>query len=438
MNNVFIIFLSLSFSGSLMILAMLLCKHVWKDRLSRQWQYYIWLVVIARLLLPFASEPNLTGNIFQTVGHAPQQQQELAPSMEDRSSLHMEQNGQVKSIALLVNNLWLIWLIIAFGLLIRKITLYQSFVRYVKAGQTYVSDTKLLDLLSVLTEQAGMKQPVELCVNPLISSPLLIGFFRPCIVLPGTDISEKDFRYTVLHELTHHLRRDMFYKWLVQATVCLHWFNPLVAVMSREINRACEFSCDEAMIAKLDSSSAQEYGKTLLDTMVKAGSYKEALASVTLNSNKEMLKERLGAIMNFKKKSRLNTACSTMLTAIFLCMATVTGAYAAANPDTVDANTDTAAVGTVVINLSNNNGQTNLIHSSSFEASDGQVLTLETKSTIKGTVNLVLFSPSYQEQRITFGGSNDTVTVNLSEGTWAYNCTGFFDSGDISITGTVQ
>lgn len=124
---------------------------------------------------------------------------------------------------------------IAFNLLIRKIAVYQSFVSYVKAGRILVSDIKLLDRLTVLAGPAGIKKPVELCVNPLISSPLLIGFFRPCIVLPGADISENDFRYTVLHELTHFRRRDMFYKWLVQITVCLHWFNPLVSIMSREI-----------------------------------------------------------------------------------------------------------------------------------------------------------------------------------------------------------
>ena len=233
----------------------------------------------------------------------------------------------------------------------------------------------------------------------------------------------------------------MFYKWLAQLTICLHWFNPLVYGMGREITRACEFSCDEAIIGKLDCKSAQEYGKTLLDSMRKAGSYKESLASVTLNENKEMLKERLGAIMSFKKKSKLITAFSTVLTAALLCTAAYTGAYAAVPHDaadhTSDENTAGSAEGTVVINLSSM-GQNCLIHSSSFQASDGQVLTLEIQSTVKGNVDLFLFSPSFQEQRITIGGGDDTKTIDLSEGTWAYNCTGFFDSGDISVIGTIK
>ena len=71
--------------------------------------------------------------------------------------------------------------------------MYQSFVRYIHAGLDPVSDIEILDRLSCAAERAGVKKPVELCVNPLISSPLLLGFFRPCIVLPRADIPEKDF-----------------------------------------------------------------------------------------------------------------------------------------------------------------------------------------------------------------------------------------------------
>lgn len=56
MNDVLKTFLSLSLSGSLVILILFLCRLFWKDKVSRQWQYYIWLIVIARLLLPFAPE----------------------------------------------------------------------------------------------------------------------------------------------------------------------------------------------------------------------------------------------------------------------------------------------------------------------------------------------------------------------------------------------
>ena len=351
MNAVLKIFLSMSFSGSLLILALLLGKRFLKNKISRQWQYYIWLVVVLRLLLPFGPEVSLMGKAYQTVDQAisqaaplPQQQQpplnvpggNLAPAVgaeqhnetvnspaDDITTAHPLQDIGV----LLINHIWLMWLVAALGLLIRKITIYQGFIRYIKAGLTPVSDIQRLDELSIVAERLGIKKPIELCVNPLVSSPLLIGFFHPCIVLPNADIPEKDFRYIVLHELTHYKRRDMFYKWLVQITVCLHWFNPLVHLMSREITKACEFSCDEAVLAKMGSGNAQDYGKTLLDAMAAVGRYKENLGAVTLSENKQLLKERINAIMNFKKKSMAMRLLTGLLTLCVMFGAAFVGVY---------------------------------------------------------------------------------------------------------------
>ena len=67
MNDVLKIFMSMSISGSLLILIFLAFKHFLKDRLSRQWQYYIWILVIARMMLPFAPETNLMTTVFQKI-----------------------------------------------------------------------------------------------------------------------------------------------------------------------------------------------------------------------------------------------------------------------------------------------------------------------------------------------------------------------------------
>ena len=336
MNHAFKVFLSLSLSGSLLIPALAVCKRAVKNRVSRQWQYYIWLLVVARLLLPFAPEANLTGRLLQTVNQVAAAQTPDAQSTPEPygpAGLPLAQAAYSEqpvsgAITLLQNNIWLVWLAVTLILFVRKITIYQGFVRYVKAGQAAVADPVLLDRLAAVARQAHVMKAVELCVNPAVSAPLLIGFFRPCIVLPRRDLSEAGFRYTVLHELTHFRRRDMVYKWLVQVTICLHWFNPLVYWLGREINRACELSCDEAMIARLDARERRAYGQTLLDAMA-AGRYTEPLASVTLNEDKRLIKERIGAIMNYRKRSRLAIACTLVLTLLIGAGATAAGAYTA-------------------------------------------------------------------------------------------------------------
>lgn len=192
-----------------------------------------------------------------------------------------------------------------------------------------VSDTAILDRLALIGEQAGIKRPVELYTNGLISSPLLLGFFRPRIVLPSTDLTPTDLENTLLHELSHYKHRDMFYKWLVQLVICLHWFNPFVYLMGREVGRACELACDEAVIMALDPQGRRAYGDTLLNAIGAGGNYKDTLASIMLNKNKRLLKERLGAIMVYRKKTKLIVAISLVLTITLACGATAIGAYAA-------------------------------------------------------------------------------------------------------------
>lgn len=356
MNILFQIILSMSVSGALLIAGVLLINRFLRRKCSRRWQYYIWLLVIARLLLPFGPKASLMGNASGAVHHAvvksgtfsglEKQEKEtgmaIAPAQEEpaavdamggesaaisslqgRESDDLMQNGTIPA----KRHIGLIWFIIALGILMRKIIMYRSFIKHVMAGAEPVSDFSFEKGLSEAQRRTGVGKTVGLYVNPQVSSPMLIGFWKPCIVLPGTDISGNDFRYTVTHELMHHKRRDILYKWLVQFAVCLHWFNPLVYVMSHEISKACELSCDEAVLEILGYEHAADYGKTLLDAMAAAGGYKEPLTAVSLSANKRILRERLSAIMNDSKKSWKTRMITAGLTAGMVLGAFFVGIY---------------------------------------------------------------------------------------------------------------
>lgn len=356
MNGLLKLILSLSLSGSLLILVLFLCGPLFRDRISRRWQYYIWLVAIARLLLPFTPAVSPVGSLFQMFEQVTAEKSEASPSIPEdtmfpagfmdsgEDDFFNVNSGDTEPStgtsplpqaagSSAMQNLCFAWLAVALVLLVRKITIYQSFVRYIRSGSTEVSDTELLDRLSQTGLRAGVHRPVELYENSLISSPLLLGFFRPCIVLPSTSLPDSDFQYTILHEMTHYKMKDMFYKWLVQFAVCLHWFNPLVHLMSRRIARDCELACDEAVIANLGPENRRAYGDTLINAIGAGGNYRDSLASVTLNESRELLKERLEAIMKFKKPSKLAAAAATVCTILFCTGAAAAGAYGAVAPE---------------------------------------------------------------------------------------------------------
>ncbi len=372
MSEVWKVILSLSLSGTVLMGMLLLFCRIFQRKLSRGWQYYIWLAVVARLLIPFSGELNLTGSVFaeleQSAGqeslpaeeepHAGQENlsagteqdvgrlqesvdisQErditsvLQPEDAGRSAAasdheerlsdsgKAEQNGAEGTAA------GILWLITAAALLIRKIVIYQRFIRRMRAGSE-PADLELLERFGRIVEEMGIKRTVELRINGLASSPLLAGFIRPMVILPSAELSEKDFRYTAFHELTHYRRLDVCYKWLVQFVICLHWFNPFVRLLGRETDRACEFACDEAVVAEFTADEKRAYGDTLLHAAESGSVWRYHAGAVTLHESGKQLKGRLEAVMGYRKRTGWMKALSMTLAAGVLGSAAVLGAYA--------------------------------------------------------------------------------------------------------------
>ena len=340
MNDFMKLLLSLSVSGTLLLLLILGLKPLYKSRFSKRWQYYIWIIVALRFLLPFTPDTTIVGSLFEKPGttvitnEIPTSPNVPAPANTDNSKTEPIQAD--RDIAAAMREpfnryvcLFFIWSVFALVLFVRKITIYQGFIQYIKAGSTEVSDIKTLNLLSDCEEKLNIKTRVELSRNPLIASPIMIGFFRARIVLPACELDDKELSYIFVHELIHYKQRDMFYKWLIQIVVCAHWFNPFVYLLEKEVNKSCELSCDEKVISILDDKARREYGDTLISFLQSNNLYKSSLASVTLTEGAEQLKERLGAIMKFKKKSKGIIAITAIFSVLVCVCFFVTGAYAA-------------------------------------------------------------------------------------------------------------
>ena len=335
------ILLSLSVSGALLLLLILGLKPLYKNKFSKRWQYYIWIVVALRFLLPFTPDTTIIGSLFEKfdttaiTNEIPTPPNVPVPADTGNSKAEpIQTNREITTAAMRepVDKyvcLFFIWSALALVLFVRKVTVYQGFIQYIKAGNKEVSDIKILNLLSDCEEKLNIKTRVEISCNPLLASPMLIGFLRPRIILPAHEWEDKELSYIFVHELVHYRQRDMFYKWLIQIVVCAHWFNPFVYLLEKEVNKSCELSCDEKVISVLDDTARREYGDILISFLKSNNLYKSSLASVTLTEGAEQLKERLGAIMKFRKKSKVIIAITAIFTvAVCICFF-VTGAYAA-------------------------------------------------------------------------------------------------------------
>ena len=402
------ILLSLSVSGALLLLLILGLKPLYKNKFSKRWQYYIWIVVALRFLLPFTPDNAIVGSLFEKIdtvaitNEIPTSPNVPVPADTGNSKAEPTQTNREITTAAMREPfnkyvcLFFIWSALALVLFVRKVTVYQGFIQYIKAGNKEVSDIKILNLLSDCEEKLNIKTRVELSCNPLIASPMLIGFFRPRIILPVGELEDKELSYIFVHELTHYKQRDMFYKWLIQIIVCVHWFNPFVYLLEKEVNKSCELSCDEKVLSVLDDKAKREYGDTLISFLKSSNLYKSSLASVTLTEGAEQLKERLGAIMKFRKKSKVVIAITTIFTVAVCVCFFVTGAYAAPSANSKEKNLMPDAVP----NVENNKGYTyvqrgfysdsyiiemgwNLSDTISKEYTNSKEITLEDNSVIK-------------------------------------------------------
>lgn len=169
---------------------------------------------------------------------------------------------------------------------------------------------------------------VKLAESPLAASPLLIGPIKPLILLPPGLTDAEQLRDILAHELTHARRRDLLYKWFAAAVTSLHWFNPLMILVRREIGRLCELSCDEAATAGMDAAGRRHYGETLL--ALAAAPAKGSLLAATLCEEKDRLRERLGSIALPAKKGAAAMALSGLLAAVVCGCALISGAQSSA------------------------------------------------------------------------------------------------------------
>lgn len=333
--------LSLSASGTFLMFLLFLFPPLYEKRLGYGWQYYIWLIVALRLLLPWT----LDLGIHMTLPESRLEHSGISASVPESEPAEVlriknEQEKAVleparlqfskqfrKGITFVLQRLHILWFVTALLLLVRRVTVYQAFVKYVEAKSRAVTDIGCLEKLGTLINQHKIRKNVGLYTSSLVSSPLLVGFFHPRIVLPETELSGVDLHYILLHELMHEKRRDILYKWLIQLVMCLHWFNPFVYLMEKKVSGLCELSCDEQVIRNLDTEGKRAYGNTLLNAAGAGNSVKNPAASVSLNESGKLLKGRLEAIMNYRKKSKISKAAAFVLTVVFVLTASAAGVY---------------------------------------------------------------------------------------------------------------
>ncbi len=109
-------------------------------------------------------------------------------------------------------------------------------------------DGPMRRMLSRLTERFGMRRRISLVWSGSVDTPLLVGWFRPVIVMPLAMVSgfpRSQLELVLAHELAHLKRLDPLVNFFQVVLETLFFFHPVVHWISADVRNEREICCDQ-------------------------------------------------------------------------------------------------------------------------------------------------------------------------------------------------
>ena len=334
-------------TSSVLILALLALRQLFRRTVSRRMQYALWLLVLVRLLVPVN-----VGTLAHNVLSAAEPVQAVVEERLDTPVLYVQDGTERRPAQLLpgkesqgeplsppsdaaqsapADEYYTV------TPTYRTVTLSEALTYVWYAGMAGVGAWFLFTNLRFARALRKARTPyrVEGCRYPVylvsaLPSPCLFGVLRPAVYLNEKALQSPDaLRFVLAHEQTHARHLDPLWSLLRGVCLTVYWFDPLVwlaAVLSRE---DCELACDEGTLRALGADERTAYGKALL-TLVPVCDKPQnpLLGATTMTSGKRGLKERITRIAE-NRQAKAAAVFAVVALAALVCAVSFTGA-----PDT--------------------------------------------------------------------------------------------------------
>jgi beta-lactamase regulating signal transducer with metallopeptidase domain len=190
-----------------------------------------------------------------------------------------------------------------------------------------IADKNLCQMVNNCAKEMGIKRQVDLYINEYITTPMLTGIINPVILLPDNNINLEYAKYILSHELTHYKNKDVIVKRIAILIKTIQWFNPLIYLLIREMDKWCEYTCDEMNSYNLTNEMKKTYGMAILEAAVDIPVYSSNFGA-SLFLPKQNLKKRLMFMFN-KNKMRKKVVCISGIILIIFINAAVLFSFSA-------------------------------------------------------------------------------------------------------------
>lgn len=273
MERLFSSVLLLSCVGAVVSVILLLLKPITKKIFGSQWQYYIWFCVLVIMVLPVSFNIPVATDIYvpftQSSTPSPttiplEQEVEVDEiSNENTGDTVVPETIPKKKVSYvsIFKVLSYVWILGAGIFFVGGIISYIRFLRTVKRESETISCPRLEEI----KRNKGIKREIRVKSTQMLNAPLMVGIFRPILLLPNKKVNGQELDFILHHELTHFKRCDLLLKWFSFLVNSFHWFNPFVYMVVKQINEECEISCDLSVTKNLSEDDKKGYMNTIIN-----------------------------------------------------------------------------------------------------------------------------------------------------------------------------
>ncbi|MBD5103336.1 MAG: M56 family metallopeptidase [Ruminococcaceae bacterium] len=279
----------------------LLLSKTLKNVQSSKWRYYSWILILIGFITPY--KPDF-GSSAVNIDVSQTNETALYGNIGDRYFM-------INRSEILLYIVFIVWLTGVIAVLGAAFLKQRSFIRSVK---------RLAVPVPYGVKKAAERLAINMCVTAdvkvitvkEIASPMVVGMFKPLLILPDRSFTVKELHLILKHELVHIKRHDLLIKAFMVLCEAVHWFNPFVRFFIRAAEQECELYCDETVMKNESAEFKKMYCRSILNTVSAErkinGRLIPALSS-NFYFNKHGLKHRIKMILSFNKKYKLGFLC---------------------------------------------------------------------------------------------------------------------------------
>jgi len=323
--NIFELILLSSLIGSVIVFMILITKGIFRNKLNFTFKYYIWLILIIKLIIPFGPQSPLnisdlyknfhvqsTTNIVTQSNYSKELTNADLGDSDLISAVHPYNNTVISNtIRIPLNNIfnfekmfcfiWMFGVTLSIGILVIGNKKLKNIVR------TSIKNinSKHNEILKKCMKDMNIRTEVELTYSKKISSPSLCGLFKPKILIPvsiaAANICDEEFKHIIMHELTHLKSKDIAINWAINLLSIIYWFNPILLYGFHKMRQDCEISCDGQVISYLGEGKNIQYGNTIIKVLELGGKGNRIMGTTSMVLNKMEMKRRVIMISKYNK-----------------------------------------------------------------------------------------------------------------------------------------